>query len=252
MASSSKIDRAKYGPSTIEVLLGAVLSLIFGAVLALIYLIVQPVQIGNTPAKSEAASPVVYIKGTQDGDRGKQWLRKKQLFTEGSSVDVNEDELNAWITAGTAPEPPKAADGKMPDKATNGKKPDKAADGKKPDQVAPAGPTGLIQFGTPNFHISNGVFQIGCETEVNLDMVGFKQSLIMQASGRFVKTAEGFTFVADQFYIGCCPLHKLPGVGKFVFDRILANEKIPEDLSAAWKKLVDVSVEGDSLRLTIP
>jgi len=252
MASSSKIDRAKYGPSTIEVLLGAVLSLIFGAVLALIYLIVQPVQIGNTPAKSEAASPVVYIKGTQDGDRGKQWLRKKQLFTEGSSVEVNEDELNAWMTAGTVPEPPRAPDGKKPGKTADDKKTGKAADDKKPDQTAPAGSTGLIQFGTPNFHISNGVFQIGYETEVNLDMLGLKQSLIMQASGRFVKTPDGFAFAADKFYIGCCPLHKLPIVGKLVLDRVLANEKVPENLLSAWKKLFDVSVEGDSLKLTIP
>jgi hypothetical protein len=243
MASSSKIDRATYGPSTIEVFLGAVLSLILGAVLALIYLIAQPVQIGNIPAKGEAASPVVYIKGTQDGDRGKQWLRKKQLFTEGSSVEVNEDELNAWITAGTAPETPKPP---------GGKKPDKAANDKKPDQTASAGSAGLIQFGTPNFHISNGVFQIGCETEVNLDMLGLKQSLIVQASGRFVKTSDGFSFAADQFYIGCCPLHKLPILGKFVLDRVLANEKAPENLSSAWKKLVDVTVEGDSLKLTIP
>ena len=101
--SNSKIDRAKYGPGMLEVLFGAFLSLLLGAVLAVCYLIAQPVQIGKTPDKEQPTSPVVYIKGNQDEDRAKQWLRKKQLFTENSSVEVNEDELNAWITAGTVP-----------------------------------------------------------------------------------------------------------------------------------------------------
>ena len=96
------------------------------------------------------------------------------------------------------------------------------------------------------------MFQIGSEGELNVDMLGFKLPFIMQASGRFMKTTEGFVFVADQFYIGCCPLHKLPGVAGFVFDRVLASEKIPQDVAAAWKKFADVSIEGDSMKLTMP
>jgi hypothetical protein len=286
--ASSKTDKPSYGPGVFEVLFGVVLSLLLGAVLAVCYLIVQPVQIGKTPAKDEPASQVTYITGTQDANRGKQWLRKKQLFTERSSVEVNEDELNAWITAGTAPEPPKAAAGKKPDQPAGGKKadqpaggrkpdqvaggkrpdqaaagkkpdqppggkkPDQAANGKKPDEAPPAAPVPLIQLGTPNFHISDGLFQIGSEAELNLDIVGFKQTLILQASGRFVKGADGFAFAPERFYVGCCPLHKLPGLSKLVLGLVLANEKIPEDLSAAWKKLAVVSVEGSSLKLTMP
>jgi hypothetical protein len=258
---SSAIERAKYGPSVAEIFFGAVLSLLLGAVVAVVYLVVQPVQVGKAAAKGESASVVTYTKGTQDGNRGKQWLRKKQLFTEKSSVEVNEDELNAWITAGTATEAPKAAPakkpeqavpGKKPDQAAAAKKPDQAAPGKKPDDAPPAPPQGLIVLGTPNFHIAKGVFQVGCEAEVNLDIVGLKASLIMQTTGRFAKTAEGIAFVPDELYIGCCPLHKLPGVARFVFGHVFANEKIPEDITAAWKKLADVSVQGDSLKLTMP
>ena len=133
---SSKIERAKFGPSLVEVILGAVLSLLLGSAVALVFLAVQPVQVGAPETKDQAVGPVTYIMGTNDGDRGKQWLRKKQLFTEGTSVEVNEDELNAWITAGTAPEPPPAAaDAKKP--AASEKKP-AAADTKKP--AAPAAP----------------------------------------------------------------------------------------------------------------
>ena len=252
----SKIEKAKYGPSAAEFFLGALLSLLLGAVLAVVYLISQPVQIGKTPAKDQPASPVVYIRGTKDGDRGKQWLRKKQLFTEGSSVEVNEDELNAWYTAGTTPEAPKAPEVKTPDP----KKPDPKANAKKPAPPPPPPPppppapaaTGMIQFSTPNFRIADGLFQIGTEGVLNIDMYGVKLPFVIQATGKFVKNPGGFVFVPDKFYIGCCPLHKLPGVSGLVLDRLVANEKVPEDLSAAWKKLADVSVEGGSLKLTMP
>jgi len=253
---SSKIERAKYGPGVLEVILGALLSLILGAVLAVCYLILQPVQIGKTPDKEQPTSPVIYVKGGQDEDRSKQWLRKKQLFTENSSVEVNEDELNAWITAGTTPVPPKPADVKKPEQPADDKKSDPKAKDKKPEPPPtpppPAGPTETLQFGSPNFHIENGVLQIGREGELNIDMVGLKLPFVIQASGRFTKTPEGFVFVPDQFYIGCCPLHKLPGVAGFVVDRLLANEKLPDDVSAALKKLADVAVEGDTLKLTMP
>lgn len=234
---SRKIERAKHGPSVLEVFLGAALSLVLGVAAALVYLIVQPVQIGLPDSKAEPMGPVTYVKGTQDEDHGKQWLRKKQLFTEGTSVDLNEDELNAWITAGTEPEPPKAADTKPP------------APGK---PAEPAAASKLIQFGTPNFRIANKMLQIGTEGEIDLDMVGIKRSLILQTSGRFVKTAGGIAFVPEQFYIGSCPLHKLPGVASFVFNHVMAEVKIPEDIAAAWKKLATVSIQENSLLLTMP
>jgi len=234
---SRKIERAKHGPSVLEVFLGAALSLVLGVAAALVYLIVQPVQIGLPDSKAEPMGPVTYVKGTQDEDHGKQWLRKKQLFTEGTSVDLNEDELNAWITAGTEPEPPKAADTKPP------------APGK---PAEPAAASKLIQFGTQNFRIANKMLQIGTEGEIDLDMVGIKRSLILQTSGRFVKTAGGIAFVPEQFYIGSCPLHKLPGVASFVFNHVMAEVKIPEDIAAAWKKLATVSIQENSLLLTMP
>jgi hypothetical protein len=248
---TSKIDRAKYGPGMFEIFFGVLLSLLLGAVAAVVYLAMQPVQVGTPDPKVEPVGPVTYVQGTRDDDRGKQWLRKKQLFTEGTSVEVNEDELNAWITAGTNPEPPKP-DVKKPapgKPATPGKPAAPAAPTTPPPQ-APS--TGLVQFGTPNFRIANGVLQIGSECELDLDLIGIKRPLIMQVSGRFVKAEGKSVFVPDLFYVGSCPLHKLPGVAAFVFDRVFATNKIPEDIATAWKKLTRVSVEGNTLALTMP
>ena len=246
---SSKIERAKYGPGMFEVFFGVLLSLLLGAVVAVVYLALQPVQVGAPDPKVEPVGPVTYIQGTKDGDRGKQWLRKKQLFTEGTSVEVNEDELNAWITAGTTPEPPKAADAKKPTPAAPAKP---AAPPAPPAPAAPALYGGFLQLGTPNFRIANGVLQIGSECELDLDMIGVKRPIILQASGRIVKNEGKWVFVPDQLYAGSCPIHKLPGVATFVFDRLFANDKVPEDIAAAWKKLTRVAIEGNSLTLTMP
>lgn len=231
--SSRKVDKGKYGPSTTEVFLGALLSLLLGCICALVYLILKPVQIARPSAKEPVPGPTIYVRGNRDSEHGRQWLRKKQLFTEGDSVAVNEDELNAWISAGTEPEAPK------PNAA------------KKLTQAVPPAPMGILSFGTPNFRVRNGTLQIGCEGTLNLEMVSLKHPIIMRASGQFVKKDDGFAFVPEQFYLGCCPLHRLPGVADLVLDHLLENVKIPEDIAAAWKKLADVAVDGNSLLLTV-
>jgi hypothetical protein len=231
--NSRKIDRAKYGPGLVEIFLGAVLSLLLGGTCALAYLMLKPVQISKPSLKEQVPGLTTYIRGTRDNDRGKQWLRKKQLFTEGNSVAVNEDELNAWISAGTEPVP---------------QKPDAP---KTLTQIAAPPPVGVLSFGTPNFRIQNGVLQIGSEGTLNLEAVALKHPLVMRAAGRFVKKDDGFAFVPEQLYLGCCPLHRLPGVADLVFQHVLENMKIPEDIAAAWKKLADVSVDGSSLLLTV-
>jgi hypothetical protein len=264
---SRKIERAKYGPGIIEVIFGVVLSLLLGAVVAVVYLAMRPVQVGLPPPKTDPISPVTYIKGTENSDRAKQWLRKKQLFTEGSSVELNSDELNAWITAGMQPESPKSPASKttaspvpataapaVPSAAAaNSPKGAPAEPGAKGAPAAPAPSGPLLQFGPPNFRIANGVLQIGLEGELNVDMLGIvKHPIVLQASGKLDKIDGRFTFVPDRFYIGCCPLHKIPGAARFVFNRILASQKIPSDISAAWKKLYGVSIDGNSLALTMP
>jgi hypothetical protein len=231
---SRKIDKAKYGPGWGEVIIGAVLSLALGAVLAVAYLVATPVAAVKVLPNDRPVGTVYYIEGSRSANDGKQWLRKKQLFTEGSSVVLNEDELNAWITTETASPPP-----------------EKPAPGQKAAPTAPAA-AGLIELGPPNFRIRDGLLQIGSKGTLNLDWFGLKRSIIVQVAGRFVKQGGVFVFAPEQFCIGSCPIHKLPGLGGFVFHRLLAKEKVPDDLADAWKKLADVSIEENTLKLTMP
>ena len=231
--ASRKIDKAKYGPGWGEVIFGAVLSLVLGAALALGCLVVQPVQTVKLLPNDRPAGTVYYIEGSHNADNGKQWMRKKQLFIEGSSVALNEDELNAWIDAETAPLPPAPP-----------------APGQKGAKRAAT--AGIIELGTPSFRIDDGMLQIGSMGTLNLDWWGIKQTIIVQVAGRFVKKGGVFAFEPGQFYVGSCPVHRLLGLGGLAFNRLLAKVKAPEDIAEAWKKLSDVSIEDNTLKLTMP
>ncbi|HUJ42038.1 MAG TPA: hypothetical protein VLW52_00400 [Opitutaceae bacterium] len=233
---SRKIDKALHGPSLAEVVLGVVLSLILGAACACAYLVLKPVAIVKEMPKDKerVAGMVYYLEGSNDATRGKQWMRKKQLFLGGSSVTLNEDELNAWITAGTA--------------ASN----DKGAPAAKPGKSLPAPPGPMVQMDVPNFRMSGGMLQIGTKGTLNLDVFGVKRPLVVQASGRFVKRGGEFVFAADQFYVGSFPMHKIFGSDEPVLDHLIGSQKVSEDIVTAWKKLVDVSIEGNTLKLSMP
>jgi hypothetical protein len=231
---SRKIDKALHGPSLAEVVLGVVLSLVLGAALAFAYLVLKPVAIAKEIPKARIAGTVYYVEGTRDSDRGKQWMRKKQLFLEGSSVVLNEDELNAWISAGTKPAP------------------EKGEPAAKPNPSLPAPPGAMLQMDVPNFRIRNGVLQIGTKGTLNLELFGFKRALVVQASGRFVKRGGEFVFTADEFYVGSFPMHKFLEADNPVLAHIVSNQKIPEEYTVAWKKLADVSIEGNTLKLAMP
>ncbi len=101
MSLQSRIDRERYGPSLVEVTLGAVLSLLLGAVLAAGYLIFVPVKTVREVPKEGEVKPgeVVFVEGSKSTARSAQWMRKRQLLVEGQSAEIAvvEDELNAWI-----------------------------------------------------------------------------------------------------------------------------------------------------------
>jgi len=229
-----KIEKALHGPGMTEVVLGVVLSLILGAACAFAYLVLKPVAVVKETPKERLAGMVYYMEGSRDANRGKQWMRKKQLFLGGSSVNLNEDELNAWITAGTAAPT------------------DKGAPPPKPGKSLPAPPGPMVQMDVPNFRISGGVLHIGTKGTLNLEVFGLKRPLIVQASGHFVKRGDAFVFAADQFYVGSFPMHKVFGPDEPVLAHLIDNQKVPDDIAAAWKKLADVSIEGNTLKLSMP
>lgn len=85
---SKKIDRALYGPSWVEVILGAVLSLVLGGLLATVYLVIKPVQtVKEMPKEKDIVrGAIYYIEGSNDATKGKQWTRKRQQLAAGESV----------------------------------------------------------------------------------------------------------------------------------------------------------------------
>lgn len=235
---SKKTDRALHGPSWTEVILGAFLSLILGVVIGATLLILRPPVIAKEEPKERERGVVYYIEGSKDSSKARQAAAKKQAFVAGQSVTVTEEEVNALLAPGTAAPAPGAAKG-----AEKGK--DKKDGG---TEAAPAGSDGYFTAGAPNVRIREGVVQVGVPVTIGL----IDQKVIAQARGGFVKQGDIFVYEPETMYLGSCPVQRLPFVGGLVRDKVLAAQSIPEDVVAAWKKLANVTVEGNAVKLTMP
>ena len=224
---SKKIDRALYGPSWVEVILGAVLSLVLGGLLATVYLVIKPVQtVKEMPKEKDIVrGAIYYIEGSNDATKGKQWTRKRQQLAAGESVVLTEEELNAVFAPSSQP-------------------------GKPGTEAAPAPGGGVLNKGTPNFRLRDGRMQIGVPCTITV--LGYSQPVTVVATGTFVKDGDTFVFDPDQFHVGSLAVNRLPMVEGFVKRKLVALQVVPEDLTADWKKLANVSLEGKSLRLTMP
>ncbi len=221
---NKKVQRALYGPGIVEVVFGAVLSLALGMVLAAGYLVFKPVSVvDKLPTEDKREEGMVYyVQGAKGEGQSGQLLRKQQLFLEGRSVVLNEYELNTWMaSSNNAP-----------------KKPDDPKDAK-----APAA-------NELNFHISKGVLQIGLPYTV--DLLGLSGAVIIQTQGTFAKEGDVFVYEPSTIYIGSLPAQRIPILLSLLKKKIYAAQELPDDLAAAWKKLADVSLEGNVLRLTMP
>src|SRR5882724_793894 len=115
---SKKMDRALYGPSFVEVILGALLSFALGVVLATVFLIIKPVEAVKELPKEPVKGAIYYLAGSKDGSKGKAIVRKRKALVAGQSVALTEDELNLAFDAPDknkpAPPPPPPAKGKAP------------------------------------------------------------------------------------------------------------------------------------------
>lgn len=241
---SKKIDRATHGPGMVEIVLGAFLSVLLGVVLGALLLIIRPVAVEKAMPKEPAKGVVYYIEGSRDTAKARQALAKRKAFVEGQSVTVTEDELNALLSPQAAAAPGKPADkGKAPAKG-------KEADKGKEKEDAPPASDELLAAGTPNVRIGGGELQIG--VPVTLNALGFAEKIIVQARGGFVKKDGGFVYEPSTIYLGSCPVQRLPLVADYVREKALAAQPLPDDVKASWAKLANVSIEGNSLKLTMP
>jgi hypothetical protein len=220
---NKKVQRALYGPGVVEVVLGAVLSLAVGVILAALYLVFKPVSVVPKlpPADKREEGMVYYVQGAKGEGKSGLLLRKQQLFLEGSSIVLTEDELNTWMAS------------------SNGA-PKKPADPK--DAKAPAA-------NELNFHLSKGLLQVGLPYTV--DLLGLSGSVIIQTQGTFTKEGDVFVYEPSTIYIGSLPAQRIPVLLSLLKKKIYAAQELPEDLAAAWKKLANVSIEDNKLRLTM-
>ena len=108
--------------------------------------------------------------------------------------------------------------------------------------------TDTIVPGLPNFRIRDSVMQIGLPIQLNA--YGMEHKIIVQTRGVFAKYGETIVFQAGEFYIGSCPLERLPPVRDFVMKQIFAKAKAPDGVLAAWQNVGDATIEGSTLRLT--
>lgn len=243
---SKKINRATHGPGWGEVIFGAVLSAVLGVVLGVVVLVTKPVvSVKELPKPEERVrGTVYYVEGAQGGN-AKQALAKRKAFVEGQSVTVTEAEINALASpagpAGAATPPPKSGEkAKAPEKAKAGEK------------AAPATPSSgeMLAKGPPNVRLRGGVMQVGLP--VTLNVLGQSQKVLVQARGQFVKDGDVFAYHADELYFGSCPVQRLPYLSSYVHNKFLNAQAIPEDIATAWRKLANVAIEENALKLTMP
>jgi hypothetical protein len=226
---SAKFNRK--GPGWFEVSLGALLSVALGVVLGGAYLATRPVKkIGDVP-KDAPPNAVYYIEGARGYSATSPVEAKKKAFLAGESVTVDEAELNA-LFSGPAKPPPAP----LP----------------KNTLVQPPPPPVPKEYDKSplNVRIHDGKIQFGDVYTVNESSIS--ATLIVQARGEFTKNGDTFEFVPDVFYVGCCPLQRIPYVRGWLLKKLLFTEPVPEDFAAAWAKLSDVSIEGSKLRLKMP
>lgn len=209
-------DRELYGPSTSEVVLGATLSLLLGAVLASAYLIAKPVETVRMIPEETVHNQVYYIAGAKSG--GDQWLRKKQMFIEGESMEIelSENELNKWI-ASTKVKP----------------------------ETTESVP--MVSLREVNFRIIDDKLQVGIPTDISLPM--FKRSVIIQAQGHYEVSGGRFQFNLDKLMVGSLAVHRLPIVSSIVAGRLFASQDVGEEITGSWDSLSSVSIEGNKLVL---
>lgn len=216
---NKKLQREQGGPSWTEVILGAALSLVLGAALAAAFLMLKPVSTVRELPKEPADDVVYHLEGSRDAAKARPLPAKQAAFLRGESVELVEEELNAFAAAASAT----------------------AA------QKAEAGATKTATAGAPNFRIRDGVLQIALP--VQLAVAGIDRRVVVQARGGFVQEGGVFVFEPAEMWVGSCPLQRLPLVQGILMDRLLASLAVPEDVAAAWRGLSSVTVEEATLRL---
>ncbi len=238
------IEKALYGPSYLEVALGAILGIAVGVVAACLYFIFKPVEKVDKLPKTPVANVVYLVPGKEGSTKSKGWMEKQKNFIAGGEIIVREEELNAW---GATLSDFKPVDPKAPVKPVV---PPKAATPSKPG--APLVPEVEVKdvffaAGAPNFSIKDHQLQIALICHLNYYGIG--SDVWVKVTGRFTMSGENYTFTPEEYYFGSCPLHLIPGAPQFLTSQLISELKITDELQLAWSKVSQVTMDGDQLKI---
>jgi len=220
-------SKHRQGPSWTEVIIGAALSVVIGVAIGAAVLILRPVVIAKQEPKERVKDTTYYIEGSSDVGRGRQAVAKRLAFLGGESISVTEDEINVLVAAAlkaTAPSPTR-------------------------EGAPAASPEGeYVSAGTPTVRIRDGLLQLGVPVTTKLSA----DKVIFQARGGFVREGGVFVYEPTEMYLGSCPLQRIPLLASYLRQRIMSEYPMPDDMKAAWAKLTAVTIEGNTLKLTMP
>jgi hypothetical protein len=233
--ADKKIEKALYGPSMTEVALGAVLGLVAGVLAAGVYLVFKPVSlVKEMPAEDKIVkSMIYYIPGNESSAKSRGWQAKQKtiLGSPTFTVDLVEDELNAWANTLSGPAAPKAP----------------AAPGAAPADAAKPAVDGIFNPGKPNFRVVDGdKLQIGAKCVLN--WYGLTQEVTVISTGTFTKSGDTVVYTPEKLYLGSCPVHMLPSLAAPLMAHLVSKEKVPDEVRAAWAKLDSVTIEKGTLK----
>lgn len=215
--SASKV---RLGPTTTEVVLGSVLSILLGVLLASIYLAARPMKMVKAIPEEAEPGVIYFVEGRKDYEASRRWMFKRDVFVQGQSVQVTEGELNFWASS-VYPTP---------------------SDGEKGGA--------MFTIGTPQFRIEDDELKAGAICK--FDYFGVVYEIAVQAAGGFSKVGERFVFNPREVAIGGLPAHRMGPLGSILFKQFAGAFVPPEDVAQAWSQLADVHVEGNMLILGTP
>lgn len=217
---SKDLQRATHGPSVTEVLFGAVLCMILGVTCGAIWLVFKPVAVVKDDKSANEVDPnaVRYVAGETNNTTSRTWMRKRQLLTEGQTGEIvlTEAELNAWATASI--------------------------------KAPAANDTATVVPGALNFRIHQGLLQLSAPVTINL---AGSHPVVFQTRGDFRQQGDVFVFRPEELYLGSLPAHRIPGLADALLAKLAESQPLPEDVAAAWKKVINAVIDQDHLKLTI-
>jgi hypothetical protein len=116
--------------------------------------------------------------------------------------------------------------------------------------VRAAASKNFLTAGTLNFLIRGGDLYVGIPG--TMSALGVQWTGVVQAEGRFAKKGHAFVFEPATVRVGSCSVKQVPYASTYVTNQLLSSQTLTEDIAAVWPKLASLTVDGSSLKRTMP